>query len=165
MRFLIFLAYIATEIYLITQFIDEVGFWAFVGEVIISALVGFGILGAQFGAVGANLRGIMSSRASVGAFVGKSIFRALGGILLILPFILSDILGIFFVVLSLFFRTKNAESRFDSKTDSAEFYSFHADFADFKGAESSRNFAESSKFKAEQGDIIEAEIIEHKALK
>lgn len=165
MRFLIFLAYLATEIYLIVQFIDEWGFWAFVGEVILSALLGFGMLSAQFGAVGANLRGIMSFRVSVGTFVGKSIFRALGGILLILPFIISDILGVCFVALSLFFRTKSAESSFDFETDSAEFYHFNADSADFKGAESSRNFAESSKFKAEQGDIIEAEIIEHKSLK
>lgn len=155
MRFLIFLVYLAGEIFLIAQFIDEVGFWVFVGEVILSALLGFGILSAQFGSVGANLRGIMSFRVSIGAFVGKSIFRAIGGILLILPFIISDILGVCFVVLSLFFRTKSAESSFDFETDSA----------DFKGTESSRNFAESSKFKAEQGDIIEAEIIEHKALK
>lgn len=155
MRFLIFLVYLAGEIFLIAQFIDEWGFLAFVGEVILSALLGFGILSAQFGAVGANLRGIMSFRVSVGAFVGKSIFRALGGILLILPFIISDILGVCFVALSLFFRIKSAESSFDFETDSA----------DFKGAESNRNFAESSKFKAEQGDIIEAEIIEHKALK
>lgn len=165
MRFLIFLVYLTGEIFLIAQFIDEWGFLAFVGEVILSALLGFGVLSAQFGAVGANLRSIMRSHISVGAFVGKSIFRALGGILLILPFILSDILGVCFVVLSLFFRTKNAESGFDSKTDSAEFYHFNVDSADFKGAESSRNFAESSKFKAEQGDIIEAEIIEHKSLK
>lgn len=165
MRFLIFLVYLAGEIFLIAQFIDEWGFWAFVGEVILSALLGFGILSAQFGAVGANLRGIMSFRVSIGAFVGKSIFRALGGILLILPFIISDILGVCFVVLSLFFRTKSAESGLDFETDSAEFYHFNADSADFKGAESSRNFAESSKFRAEQGDIIEAEIIEHKALK
>lgn len=155
MRFLIFLVYLTSEIFLIAQFIDEWGFWAFVGEVILSALLGFGILSAQFGAVGVNLRDIMSFRISIGAFVGKSIFRALGGILLILPFIISDILGVCFVVLSLFFRTKSAESGFDFETDSA----------DFKGAESSRNFAESSKFRAEQGDIIEAEIIEHKALK
>ena len=155
MRFLIFLAYIAIEIFLIVQFIDEAGFLAFVGEVILSALLGFGILSAQFGAVGANLRGIMSFRVSVGAFVGKSIFRAIGGILLILPFIISDILGVCFVALSLFFCTKSAESGFDFETDSAE----------FKSAESGRNFAESSKFSAEQGDIIDAEIIEHKALK
>lgn len=165
MRFLIFLVYLASEIYLIAEFIDEWGFWAFVGEVILSALFGFGILSAQFGAVGTNLRGIMRFRVSVGAFVGKSIFRAIGGILLILPFIISDILGVCFVALSLFFRTKSAESGFDFETDSAEFYHFHSDYADFKSAESSKNFAESSKFSAEQGDIIDAEIIEHKALK
>ena len=165
MRFLIFLIYLTSEIFLIAEFIDEWGFLAFVGEVILSALLGFGILSAQFGAVGADLKGIMSFRVNLGAFVGKSIFRALGGILLILPFIISDILGVCFVALSLFFRTKSAESSFDFETDSAEFYHFHTDSADFKGAESNRNFAESSKFRAEQGDIIEAEIIEHKALK
>lgn len=159
MRLLIFLIYLASEIFLIAEFIDEWGFLAFVGEVVVSAFLGFGILASQFGAVGADLRGIMSFRVNLGSFLGRSIFRAIGGILLILPFIISDILGICFVVLSLFFRTKNAESR----ADSAEFYDFHSDSANF--AESSRNFAESSDFSAEQGEIIDAEIIEHKVLK
>lgn len=153
MRFLIFIIYLASEIYLIAQFIDEWGFLAFVGEVILSAVLGFGILSAQFGAVGDNLKGLMNFRVSVSAFLGKSIFRAIGGILLILPFVLSDILGACFVVISLFFRTKNAKSSFD----------FHSDSANF--AESNKFGAESSDFKdfsAEQGDIIDAEIIEHK---
>lgn len=124
MRFLIFIIYLASEIYLIAQFIDEWGFLTFVGEVILSALFGFGILSAQFGAVGENLKGLMNFRVSVSAFLGKSIFRAIGGILLILPFVLSDILGACFVVISLFFRTKNAksaESSFDFHSDSANF--------------------------------------------
>lgn len=159
MRFLIFLAYLTGEIFLIAQFIDEVGFWAFVGEVILSALLGFGILSAQFGAVGANLRGIISSRASVGAFVGKSIFRALGGILLILPFILSDILGVCFVVLSLFFKAHTRDFGGDSKFyfDGDSTFDFRSD----SKFDSTGDFHFDSKRNSNDSDIIDAEIIEH----
>ena len=155
MRFLMFLIYLSIEIFLIAEFIDEMGFWAFVGEVVLSAVLGFGILKSHFGALGVSLRGIVDFRISIGALVGKSIFCALGGILLILPFILSDILGVCFVVISLFFRTKIAESNF-KKGDFAEF----SDSANFKGAESS--FGAESSLKVGQGEVIDVEVVEHK---
>ncbi|MGX3010882.1 FxsA family protein [Helicobacter sp. 23-1044] len=156
MRFLIFLAYIAIEIYLVAEVIDEWGFLAFILEIILSAVLGVGILGAQFGRVGENLRKIAEFRLSVGGFLGRSIFCALGAILLIIPAILSDIFGVLFLIISIFF--KNAESSNNFNAESNNF----SDFRNFN-AESRHFSAESANFRAEQSDeIIEAEIIEHK---
>lgn len=156
MRFLIFLIYLASEIFLIAEFIDEWGFLAFVGEVVLSAFLGFGILASQFGAVGADLRGIMSFRVNLGAFLGRSIFRTIGGILLILPFIISDILGACFVVLSLFFKANARDFGGDSKFgfgDSTFYFRGNYKF-DSKGDFDSKRDSNNS-------DIIDAEIIEH----
>lgn len=156
MRFLLLIAYIFIEFYLIVEFIDEAGFLAFILEIIISALLGFGILASQFGSINDNLRNLMAFRLSLGSFLGRSIFRFIGGVLLIIPAILSDIFGVTFFIISLLFKAESQKS-------SHHFYSYSANF-DFD-AESRSNFAESSKFKTKQDDIIDVEVIEHKHLK
>lgn len=156
MRVLLFIAYIFIEFYLIVEFIDEAGFLAFILEIIISALLGFGILASQFGSINDNLRNLMAFRLSLGSFLGRSIFRFISGVLLIIPAILSDIFGITFFIISLLFKAESQKS-------SHYFYSDSANF-DFD-TESRSNFAESSKFKTKQDDIIDVEVIEHKHLK
>lgn len=150
MRFLIFLAYIAIEIYLVAEVIDEWGFLAFIIEIAVSALVGFGILASQFSAMSDSLRNIMAFNISISGFLGRSILRALGGVLLILPFVLSDIFGLTFFVMSLFFKVAEQESADDFSRNFEREFDFSRDFRD---SQNSRDSSDSS-------EIIDAEIIE-----
>lgn len=120
MRFLLFIAYIFIEIFLIAEFVDEAGFLAFILEIIISALLGFGILASQLGSINDNLRNLMAFRLSLGSFLGRSIFRFIGGVLLIIPAILSDIFGVTFFIISLLFKAESQRinSEFESYGDS-----------------------------------------------
>ena len=152
MRFLIFLFYIAIEIYLIAEFVDELGFLAFIIEVAVSALVGFGILASQFSVMSDSLRNIMTF--SLSNFLGRSILRVLGGILLILPFILSDIFGLTFFVMSLFFRTAESNKWRESADNFSHNFDREFDFSrDFRDSRNPRDSHDSS-------EIIDAEIIE-----
>lgn len=147
MRFLMFLAYIAIEFYLVLKVVEVSGFWLFVLEIALSALLGLGILASQFSAMSAYLRDIVAFNLSVGSFLGRSILRFLGGIMLILPFVLSDILGFVCIVMSLFFKAKERESS-----------AFQNDCGGFRN-----DFSKSSDFSqnsAQDGEIIDAEIIE-----
>lgn len=146
MRYLLLVAYIAIEIYLIAEFVDEVGFLAFVLEVVVSALFGFGILISQFGNINDSLRSIMTFKLSLGSFLGRSIFRLIGGILLIIPAILSDIFGITFFVISLLFKAESQHFQNDFFSDS-KFNDFNDDF---KRQDSTKNGDE----------IIDVEVIE-----
>ena len=120
MRFLLLIAYIFIEIFLIAEFVDEAGFLAFILEIIISALLGFGILASQLGSINDNLRNLMAFRLSLGSFLGRSIFRFIGGVLLIIPAILSDIFGVTFFIISLLFKAESQRinSEFESYGDS-----------------------------------------------
>lgn len=146
MRYLLLVAYIAIEIYLIAEFVDEVGFLAFVLEVVVSALFGFGILISQFGNINDGLKSIMTFKLSLGSFLGRSIFRLIGGILLIIPAILSDIFGITFFVISLLFKAESQHFQNDFFSDS-KFNDFNDDF---KRQDSAKNGDE----------IIDVEVIE-----
>ncbi len=142
MRFLIFLAYIAIEFYLVIRVVEASGFWLFVLEIAVSALLGLGILASQFSVMSEYLRNIMAFNLS--SFLGRSILRFLGGIMLILPFVLSDILGLTFFVMSLFFKANERDLRNDFGEN------FKSDFR--KEFDFSRDSSEN--------DIIDAEIIE-----
>lgn len=142
MRFLIFLAYIAIEFYLVIRVVEASGFWLFVLEIAVSALLGLGILASQFSVMSEYLRNIMAFNLS--SFLGRSILRFLGGIMLILPFVLSDILGLTFFVMSLFFKANERDLRNDFGEN------FESDFR--KEFDFSRD--------SHENDIIDAEIIE-----
>ena len=148
MRFLIFLAYIAIEIYLVAEVIDEWGFLAFIIEIAVSALVGFGIIASQFSVMSDSLRNIMTF--SISNFLGRSILRVLGGILLILPFVLSDIFGLTFFVMSLFFKVAERESADNFSRNFEREFDFSRDFRDSLNSRDSHDSSE----------IIDAEIIE-----
>ena len=106
MQFFICLAYIAVEIYLIVSVVELSGFWIFVLEVAISALLGLGILASQLGTMSDSISRILTLNLGINTFLVQSVLRFLSGFLLILPFVLSDILGIVFFVMSLFFKPK-----------------------------------------------------------
>ena len=144
MRFLIFLIYIAIEFYLVLKVVEASGFWLFVLEIAVSALLGLGILASQFSVMSEYLRNIMAFNLSVSSFLGRSILRFLGGIMLILPFVLSDILGLTFFIMSLFFKANEMDLRNDF------------------GKNFDNNFKKDFDFSSDsrENDIIDAEIIE-----
>ena len=144
MRFFIFLAYIAIEFYLVLKVVEASGFWLFVLEIAVSALLGLGILASQFSVMSEYLRNIMAFNLSVSSFLGRSILRFLGGIMLILPFVLSDILGLTFFIMSLFFKANEMDLRNDF------------------GKNFDNNFKKDFDFSSDsrENDIIDAEIIE-----
>ena len=122
---------------------------AFIIEIAVSALVGFGILASQFSVMSESLRNIMTF--SISNFLGRSILRLLGGILLILPFVLSDIFGLTFFVMSLFFKVTERESADDFSNDFSRNFEREFDF--------SRDFRDSRE-SHDSSEIIDAEIIE-----
>ena len=144
MRFLIFLIYIVIEFYLVLKVVEASGFWLFVLEIAVSALLGLGILASQFSVMSEYLRNIMAFNLSVSSFLGRSILRFLGGIMLILPFVLSDILGLTFFIMSLFFKANEMDLRNDF------------------GKNFDNNFKKDFDFSSDsrENDIIDAEIIE-----
>lgn len=111
MRFFICLAYIAVEIYLIVSVVELSGFWIFVLEVALSALLGLSILAMQFGTMNDSINQIITLNLGIHTFLGRNVLRFLSGSLLILPFVLSDIFGIVFFVMSLFFRVNETNWR------------------------------------------------------
>ena len=145
MRFLIFLAYIAIEFYLVIRVVEASGFWIFVAEIAVSALLGLGILASQFSVMSESLRNIMAFNLSVSSFLGRSILRFLGGIMLILPFVLSDILGLTFFIMSLFLKANERDLRNDFGENFEHNFQKEFDF---------------SRDSRENSDIIDAEIIE-----
>ena len=144
MRFLIFLIYIVIEFYLVLKVVEASGFWLFVLEIAVSALLGLGILASQFSVMSEYLRNIMAFNLSVSSFLGRSILRFLGGIMLILPFVLSDIFGLTFFIMSLFFKANEMDLRNDFGKNFDN--NFKKDF----------DFSHDSR----ENDIIDAEIIE-----
>ncbi len=104
MRLLLFIAYFFIEIYLIIAFSDEFGIFSVFLEMIVSAFLGLAILTSQRTLIVESYRNIFTNFTS---FIGKSFFRLIGGILLILPGILSDIIGVLLFIISLFFFLHN----------------------------------------------------------
>ena len=104
MRFLLLVVYFFVEIFFIVEFADEFGILSLFAEMIVSAILGFGILFSQASNLSFAYNEILSG--GIGSFIGRNLFRLLGAIMLIIPGILCDIFGICFVVVSLFFRPK-----------------------------------------------------------
>ena len=104
MRFLLLVVYFFVEIFFIVEFADEFGILSLFAEMIVSAILGFGILFSQASNLSFAYNEILSG--GTGSFIGRNLFRLLGAIMLIIPGILCDIFGICFVVVSLFFRPK-----------------------------------------------------------
>ena len=103
MRFLLLVIYFFVEIFFIVEFADEFGLLSLFVEMIVSAILGFGILFSQASNLSFAYNEILSG--GIGSFIGRNLFRLLGAIMLIIPGILCDIFGIC-VVVSLFFRPK-----------------------------------------------------------
>ena len=147
MRFLLCLAYVAViayiamEIYLIVSAVELIGFWLFVLEVGVSALIGTGILATQFGAMSETFMQIITLKLGIYSFLARNALRFLSGILLILPFVLSDIFGIIFFAMSLFFRTDEQ------------------DWRDWR-KEFERDFMRETQGETIEGEVIDAKITE-----
>ncbi len=104
MRFLLIFIYFFIEIFCIVEFADEFGIFILFLEIIVSAIFGFGILLSQYSMLPMAYNEILNG--GIRNFIGRNILRLIGVILLIIPGILCDIIGASFVVISLFFTTK-----------------------------------------------------------
>lgn len=142
MRAILFIAYLFVEIYLIVSFADEFGIFSLFLEILLSAFIGVGILATQYSVMMESYNAIFRNQNRIENFIGKSFFRLIGGILLIIPGIFSDVIGLGFFIVSLFFPTK---LHTNSDND------FRYDFTEFR---------ESNDNKSDDSEIIDAEIIE-----
>lgn len=155
MRFVFFIIYFFIEIYLISLFIDEFGFFYMVLEIIISALLGFGILVTQGDAMFSSYEKLFKNEMKVEYLFTKnlfrlisgSVFRLICGILLIVPGILSDVFGVICFIISLLFTASTRLKNNDSEQHSESNYSYFR-----------YEFRDSKNYKDE--DIIDVEIIE-----
>lgn len=122
MRFFLVFLYLCLELYLLVGFANTFGFLALVCEIIISGILGFGILSSQNEIMFGSLRDIAMGKDNMGSFIGRSFFRFISGILLILPGILSDFFGIVFFIVSLLFKASGKrEYKQTNATESSDF--------------------------------------------
>ena len=109
MKKALFALFVIAEICAFAAFIDEFGaLWA-VAEVVLSAFVGVGLIISQPRAMQRDFMAALSRGGSLWGLFGRGIFRLLGGILLVIPGILSDIFGLGFLILSLFLGARGGE--------------------------------------------------------
>ncbi|WP_149714669.1 FxsA family protein [Campylobacter concisus] len=137
MRFFAFLFFII-EAALIYVFVNKFGFLNYFLEVLVSGFVGIALL------LNAGFSSLNSPQVAFKSFLGGNLFSqlglSLGGMLLFLPGILTDIFGIAVIVFSLVFK-KNA-----AKNESYQEFKF-------------QNFSEHGT-KKDDGEIIDVEVIE-----
>lgn len=108
MKLMIFLIYLFCEIYFFNLFINKFGFFSLIIEVILSALFGLMLI------LGNNLKFISINNFNFKNVVGSVLFRLIGAILLIIPGIITDILGIIFFLISFFLRKTTMNNTFNN---------------------------------------------------
>ncbi|OSQ26106.1 hypothetical protein CCON61_01480 [Campylobacter concisus] len=137
MRFFTFLFFLIEAIF-IYLFVDKFGFLNYFLEVLVSGFVGIALL------LNAGFSSLNSPQVTFKSFLSGNLFSqlglSLGGMLLFLPGILTDIFGIAVIVFSLVFK-KNA-----AKNESYQEFKF-------------QNFSEHGT-KKDDGEIIDVEVIE-----
>ena len=137
MRFFAFLFFLIEAIF-IYLFVDKFGFLNYFLEVLVSGFVGIALL------LNAGFSSLNSPQVTFKSFLSGNLFSqlglSLGGMLLFLPGILTDIFGIAVIVFSLVFK-KNA-----AKNESYQEFKF-------------QNFSEHGT-KKDDGEIIDVEVIE-----
>lgn len=100
MKLLMLLMYLLCEFYFFGIFVSEFGFFSLILEIIFSGLIGFVLLLT----IGSNLQFLSVRDFSVNKLLGSLFARLIGSILLILPGILTDILGFILCIVSFFLR-------------------------------------------------------------
>ena len=137
MRFFAFLFFLIEAIF-IYLFVDKFGFLNYFLEVLVSGFVGIALL------LNAGFSSLNSPQVAFKSFLGGNLFSqlglSLGGMLLFLPGILTDIFSIAVIVFSLVFK-KNA-----AKNESYQEFKF-------------QNFSERTP-RENEGEIIDVEVIE-----
>ena len=104
MKLLLAVVYFFVEMFCIVEFADEFGILVLFLEIIVSAILGFGVMFGQYSMLPMAYSEILNG--GIRNFIGRNILRLIGAILLIIPGILCDIIGFSFVVVCLFFITK-----------------------------------------------------------
>lgn len=144
MKIILFLLYLFIEIFLLVEFGDEFGVFALFAEIILSGIIGFGFI-ISINNVGGYFINF-SNFFNISNIVGSVIFRLIGGILLILPGILCDIVGIIFLIFSFIFTFRK------DNENPKNFHDFR--FQNF-------TFKRDSERYNNEDEIIDVEIIEH----
>ncbi len=119
-----FLIYIFLEITVTLNIARYIGSFATFIEVIVSAIIGFIIIGNLKNSLSEGFRALVEKRISEEDFMRLHIFMLIGAILLILPGFLSDIIGILFqfpyvalMITKKFYRFKKDKKRSDDVID------------------------------------------------
>ena len=137
MRFFAFLFFLIEAVF-IYLFVDKFGFLNYFLEVLVSGFVGIALL------LNSGFSSLNPPQTAFASFLGGNLFSqlglSLGGMLLFLPGILTDIFSIAVIVFSLVFK-KNA-----AKNESYQEFKF-------------QNFSERTP-RENEGEIIDVEVIE-----
>jgi UPF0716 family protein affecting phage T7 exclusion len=119
-----FLIYLFLEIVVTLNIARYIGSFATFIEVIVSAIVGFIIIGNLKNSLSDGFRALIEKRISEEDFIRLHIFMLIGAILLIIPGFLSDIIGILFqfpyvalMITKRFYRFKKDKKRSDDVID------------------------------------------------
>lgn len=94
----IFLLYFFTELALFVGFSQEFGFLSLMGEILLSGAIGVFLLFSTFSGGSEVIIEFFRGLKTPQEFIASNLTRALGAVLLILPGILSDCVGILLVV-------------------------------------------------------------------
>lgn len=117
-----FLIYLIIEVFLVSTFASNFGaFWYFL-EIVVSAIIGFLLLKNFKYAFGANVLGLLKGQIDSNQFMKLNLSMAIGAILLILPGIFTDILGILVqfqfvstLIAAKFLKTHNSNFKYKQK--------------------------------------------------
>jgi UPF0716 protein FxsA len=106
-----FLFYLFVEILFSVEFASLIGGLYTFLEVILSALIGFALIGSFKETLLFNIAELMSGGITLGQFKSRNVFPFLGAILLMLPGFFSDLIGLLFQIsfLTDFFKLDNPD--------------------------------------------------------
>ncbi|PAF47099.1 hypothetical protein BKH46_05140 [Helicobacter sp. 12S02634-8] len=93
-------AYLALEVFLIVIFVQTYGFGIFFLEVVISGIWGFLILLSAQVNILESLSRVFAHQVNAFGAISGNIARVLGGVLLIMPGVLSDVFGVLLLLVS-----------------------------------------------------------------
>lgn len=94
MPLIYFIAFLFVEVMVTSAFIELFGGFAFFLEIIITALIGMMLIGSMQGHIFEEAKSIMAGESSQEDLIRSSTARLIGGILLIIPGVFTDIIAI-----------------------------------------------------------------------
>lgn len=123
--------FIVAEFYITSRVISTIGFWWVMALFLASFLVGITMLKNAHFLVTANISNLFASPNGAKQVYTSGIFFVVGAILFIIPGVLSDIIGVLFILYSFYLQTsgtitnKTTKKQKDSDVIDAEIISSH----------------------------------------